>query len=76
MQPVFHAFTGCETASTFGGQGKKDSLMCFESISKAFEDFMLMEDNIGDLPYLLLERFVVLLYDQTSHLIKVLDAGK
>ena len=38
---------------------------------------MLMEDNIGgDLPFLLLETFVVLLYNQISDLLKVNDAKK
>ena len=45
--PVFHAFTGCDTVSAFGGHRKK-RLVCLESISEAFEDLMLMEDNIRD----------------------------
>ena len=77
--PVFHAFTGCDTVSAFGGQGKKTAWSVwkvFPDVTEVFEDLMLMEDNISDLSLSLLERFVMLLYDQTSDLLTVNDARK
>ena len=50
--PVFHAFTGCDAASAFGGRGKKTAWNVWKvlpDVTKAFEeDLMLMEDSIND----------------------------
>ena len=77
--PVFHAFTGCDTVSAFGGRGEKTAWnvwKVFPDVTEALEDLMLMEDNISDLSLSSLERFVVLLYDWTSDLLTVNDARK
>jgi len=77
--PVFHAFTGCDTVSAFGGRGKRTAWnvwKVFPEVTKAFEDLMLMEDDISDQLLSLLERFVVLLYDRTSDLVTVNNARK
>ncbi|KAK4301549.1 hypothetical protein Pmani_026327 [Petrolisthes manimaculis] len=37
--PMFHAFTGCDTASSFAGNGKKnnfDSWKSFDAVTEAF----------------------------------------
>ena len=44
--------------------------------SKAFEDLFLMREDICSSSTLLLEQFVVILYDRTSDLVKVNDAKK
>ena len=75
----FHAFTGCDTVSAFGGRGKKtawNTWKVFPDVNKAFEDLLLMRDNISQSSMSLLEQFVVLLYDRTSDLVKVNDARK
>lgn len=78
--PMFHAFTGCDTVSCFGGRGKNtawDTWNAFGDVTQAFcvlaakptpECFMVW---LG-----LLERFVVLLYDRTSCQQHVNDARK
>ena len=44
--------------------------------SKAFEDLLLMREDTFSSSMSLLEQFVVLLYDNTSDLVKVNDARK
>jgi hypothetical protein len=66
--PMFHAFTGCDTVSSFGGRGKKtawDTWMSFDGVTRAFCVLAATPDSIDDVmgP---LERFVALLYDRTS----------
>ena len=66
--PVFHAFTGCDTVSSFGGRGKKSAWkiwQVFPDVTEAFKHLLLMEE-MNDSMMSVLERFVVLLYDKTS----------
>ena len=49
---VFHASTGCDTVSAFGGRAKKTAWnvwKVFPDVTKAFEDLILMEESINDL---------------------------
>ena len=67
----FHAFTGCDTVSAFGGKGKKtawNAYSIFPDVTKAFENLMLIEDSINNLLLSLLEYFVVLPCDYNSNL--------
>ena len=76
--PVFHAITGCDTVSSFGGRGKKTAWkiwQVFPDVTEAFEH-LLMEDDISDSVMSVLERFVVLLYDRTSDQVSVNDSRK
>ena len=76
---VFHAFTGCDTTSSFGGRGKKtawNTWKVFPEVSAAFEDLLLMQDTISNSTISTLERFVILLYDRTSDLIEINEARK
>ncbi|CAH3181917.1 unnamed protein product [Porites evermanni] len=54
--PVFHAFTGFDTVSCFGGRGKKTALEAWKSYPDPFICRCVEH----------LERFVVLMYDRTS----------
>lgn len=77
--PVFHALTGCDTISAFAGRGKKtawNTWKVFPEATEAFGDLLLMEDDISEPSMSVLERFVILLYDRTSDLVKVNDARK
>ena len=59
----FHAFTGCDTVSTFGGKGKKtawNAKSIFPDVTKAY--------SINNLLLSLLEYFAVLLCDYTGDL--------
>ena len=76
---VFHAFTGCDTVSAFGGRGKKtawDTWKGFPEATEGFEDLLHMQSNISSKTMSVLERFVVLLYDRTSDIVEVNAARK
>ena len=67
---VFHAFTGCDTVSCFGGRGKRtvwDTWRAYEDVTIAFCSLATNES---------LERFVILMYDRTSSLECVNQARK
>ena len=66
--PVFHAFTGCDTVSTFCGIGKKtawNTWMSYPDVSEAFHK-LSTTTTIPDDVMEKIERFVVLMYDGTS----------
>lgn len=66
--PMFLAFTGCDTVSSFGGRGKKmvwDTWMIFDDVTRAVCALAATPDSIDNWMEPL-ERFVVLLYDRTS----------
>ena len=76
--PMFHAFTGSDTVSFFGGRGKKTAWkvwMGFDDVTRAFCDLGATPDAINE-SMELLERFVILLYDQTSAEISVNHARR
>ena len=69
---LFHAFSGCDTTSSFHGKGKKsawEALISFPEVKIAFQ---LMVAHLLDAfdekakHFALLERFTVILYDRTS----------
>ena len=66
--PMFHAFTGCDMVSCFGGRGKRtawDMWYAYDEVTPVFCALAATPDTVDNLlgP---LERFVVLLYDHTS----------
>ena len=72
--PAFHALTGCDTTSFFGGRGKKTAWNVWDSfagITDALMDIMTNPSSISEESHNLIERFVVLLYDKASNLKKV-----
>ena len=67
--PFFHAFTGCDTMSSFYGKGKKTAMDTWKSFPEVTSAFL----SLGNTPPVVdnscmasLERFVVLLYDRAS----------
>ena len=68
--PMFHAFTGCDTVSYFGGRGKKttwDTWTTYRDVTPAICALGAMTDPRAIDEWMEpLERFVVLLYDRTS----------
>ena len=77
--PVFHAFTGCGTVSAFAGRGKKtawETWKSFPEVNDAFSELLCMPSEVSERSMLLLERFVVLMYDRTSESMEVNDARK
>ena len=67
--PVFHAFTGCDTVSSFKSIGKKtawERWKTFADVTEAFNNLNKGPEDIDSHTQQLLGRFVVLLYDRTS----------
>ena len=69
--PFFHAFTGCDTVSSFAGKGKKTALATWKTYPDVTESFLEMLDSPTSLQpesecFRRLERFVILLYERTS----------
>ena len=67
---MFHAFTGCDTVSFFGGKGKKtawDTWKAYKEVTPAFCALaarptpQTVQEWLGPL-----EQFVILLYDRSS----------
>ncbi|XP_034062878.1 uncharacterized protein LOC117540355 [Gymnodraco acuticeps] len=70
--PVLHAFT-------LAGRGKKtawETWKSFPEVTGAFNELLCMPSEVSEGSMLLLERFVVLMYDQTSESMEVNDARK
>ena len=70
LDQLFHAFTGCDTVSFFGGKGKKtawNTWKAYKEVTPAFcalaakPSPQTIQEWLG-----LLERFVILLYDRSS----------
>ena len=77
--PVFHAFTGCDTESCFGGRGKKTALEAWKSYPDVTVTFLALAHKpleVSSRCVEHLERFVVLMYDRTSSKTSVNDARK
>lgn len=77
--PVFHAFTDCDTISSFAGRGKKtawESWKLFPVVNGTFNELLCMPSEVNEGSMLLLERFVVLMHDRTSESKEVNDAKK
>ncbi len=77
--PVFHAFTGCDTVSAFTGRGKKTAWATWKSfpeVTDAFIELLGMSNELSEESMLLLEQFVVLMYNRTSEVTEVNEARK
>ncbi|GFO12519.1 hypothetical protein PoB_003902400 [Plakobranchus ocellatus] len=64
----FHAFTGCDTVSSFAGRGKKtafDIWKSFDEVTPAFSSLLTDPSTFNDDCMSVLEAYVVLLYDHT-----------
>ena len=66
--PFFHAFTGCDTTSSFSSRGKKsawDAWTSYPAVTEAFTQLMQNPDQT-DRFFGTLQRFVVVMYDRSS----------
>ena len=71
---LVHAFTGCDTVSSFGGRGKKIAFEVWNAFPEITETFLCLGTTPNEITLdqlNKLERYVVLLYDCTSYLDKV-----
>ena len=78
--PAFHAFTGCDTVSSFGGRSKNTAWETWKVCDEVTAIFYALgatpTPSIVDDSLDTLEHFVVLLYDRTSNHEHVNDARK
>ena len=75
--PMFHAYTGCDTVSSFATKGKKTAWTTWMNYEDATLTFLALSagpELINEEDVAVLERFTILLYDRTSTLIKIDDA--
>lgn len=71
LLPFFHAFTGADTVSSFGGIGKITAWktwMSFRDVDTAFQEYSTMSQHLSQNSdnFLILQRFVVLMYHASS----------
>ena len=67
--PVLHAFTGCDTVSSFASRGKKtawETWNSFSEVNGAFKELQYMPSETSNESMELLERFMALMYNRTS----------
>jgi len=67
--PLFHAITGCDTVSAFQGKGKKSAWSTWNSypaLTQALCNLQTAGSVIQQRDVVVVERFVVIMYDRTS----------
>lgn len=75
--PMFHAYTGCDTISSFAHKGKRTAWGIWKAYNEATDAFLALSDappNVPDETFAILERFTVLLYNRTSSLQDINEA--
>ena len=66
--PMFHAFTGCDSVSSFAGRGKKtafETWKAFSAVTPVFSALFTDPTTFNDEHMSVLETYVVLMYDRT-----------
>ena len=74
---MFHAYTGCDTVSSFATKGKKtawDVWKAYDEVTTAFIAASAGPEQVSDEIIAVLERFTILLYDRTSSKLNINDA--
>ena len=78
--PLFHALTGCDQTSAFGGRSKKTAWSVGKTFNKLTDSLESVRccPSPEDVKLILpsIERFVILLYDRGSTCLKVNEARK
>ena len=70
--PVFHAYSGCETASAFKGKSKKSAWQAWQAYKYVTDTFIHMAShpfetlNVDSEPFQKIKRPTIILYDKTS----------
>ena len=70
--PIFHAFSGCDTTSSFNGKGKKSAWQTwkiYQELTPALESLAInpfQQLSVGSSSFQKLERFTILMYDKSS----------
>ena len=71
--PFFHAFTGCDTVSSFAGHGKKTAWETWNSFPDVTSAFLQLSSEPTDVELAMpvLQRFVVRMYERSSSKVAV-----
>ena len=72
--PIFHAYTGCDTVSSFGTEGKKSAWETWKVFEEAIPTFLGLSsgpEEKTDYNVPVLGRLTIVLYDQTSDLTSI-----
>ncbi len=75
--PLFHAYTGCDTVSAFGGRGKQtswDVWKGYDDVTATFWRLSTGAEHVFDEDVAVLECITILLYDRTSSLTDIDEA--
>ena len=75
--PMFHAFTGCDTVSSFASRGKKTAWETWMAYEEATETFLALTNapqELDDESFAVLARYTILLYDRTSNMDRIDEA--
>ena len=76
---IFHALTGCDVTSFFCGRGKKtgwETWKAYQGVTNAFLELANTPTDLSAINMSLIERFVILMYDRTSEIVKVNDSRR
>ena len=72
--PFFHAFTGCDTVSSFLGKGKKtawDAWMDDDDVTSFIKKLTCSPESVNEGNIHVLERLVIRMYDKTCRFLRV-----
>ncbi len=75
--PIFHAFTGCDTVSSFHTRGKKTAWETWKAFEEVTATFLSLSDGPSEITedqVTMLERFTILLYHRTSSKVHIDEA--
>ena len=67
--PMFHALTGCDTVSSFAGQGKKTALWTWKSLPELTDALLRLADGPKEIPDDAMNK-IEMFVSTTSHLLK------
>lgn len=65
----FHCLTGHDTTTSFGERGKKsgwEGWNAYTAVTEAFLNLNSVDDCLDDVTQPVLERFIIIMYDQTN----------
>jgi len=68
--PFFHAYTGCDTVSSFYTRGKRTAWETWRLCEEVTDTFLALSkgpDDLSDNHFKMLEKFTIYLYDRTSN---------
>ena len=77
--PMFHAFTGCDTVSSFVHRGKKTAWNIWKAYDEATTAFMALSGEPEDVPhamFAILKHFTILTFNRTSCLDNINEARR